>query len=259
MNFGGMGDRALALAATSSPSPPPCDTKGAKVALITGANRGIGLELAKQLKKRGWHVLGACRTPSKADALKSILGSEKQLLKLDVGSQDSIAAMAKELSGTGIDLLINNAGIMKHGSNNPSCFGDMKDFGQVLMVNAVGAVYVSQALLDNLIKCKGKVIGMSSGLGVIGDNNGGGNVAYRMSKAALGMGMREFCVGKRAKAAGLKMNVVSPGWVQTDMGGSGASITTEQSVKMMLDNVILNAGVKNGAFYSQAGKEWATW
>jgi NAD(P)-dependent dehydrogenase (short-subunit alcohol dehydrogenase family) len=186
--------------------------------LITGANRGIGLEFANQYSHEGWRVVGTAResTPE----LDS-LGARVEILDLsDADSVESFPSRAAEA----IDLFIANAGT-NHPMNTDGA-QNARDWQTMMMVNAIAPYQLGKALLPR-INSGGKMIAISSGMGSIGDNSGGW-VPYRTSKAALNMAWS--CLALDAKSRGVACVALSPGWVKTRMGGSGAEITPEQSV-----------------------------
>jgi NAD(P)-dependent dehydrogenase (short-subunit alcohol dehydrogenase family) len=204
-------------------------TESAKrTVLITGANRGLGLEFARQYSVAGWNVIATSRDPESADELKAI-GSGIRIVQLDVASDESVAALAKLLNKQPIDLLINNAGVGL-GANKLEEI-NMDDYIKVLQVNTVGPMRVTQALLPNLRAGDGKmIVSISSGLGSIANNKGGFH-GYRESKAALNMFMRTLAA--ELNDEGFICIAMSPGWVQTDMGGPNAKLTPEESITGM--------------------------
>jgi NAD(P)-dependent dehydrogenase (short-subunit alcohol dehydrogenase family) len=203
-----------------------------KAVLITGANRGLGLEFAKEYCDAGWTVFATAREPDKADELHS-LGERVHVVQLDVTDAASVAALAKALGKQPIDLLINNAGLGVTIDGGPK-LAQLKiaDFERLMQVNAFGPVRVTQALLPNLRAGKGKmVVGITSGLGSITWNEQGGFYGYRESKAALDMFMRDLAAELRSE--GFTCVAMMPGWVKTDMGGPNATLTPEESVTAM--------------------------
>ena len=216
--------------------------------LVTGASRGIGLELVRQLAARGDHVHAAARDP-KSKSLAAISGIKAHAL--DVGSDESVAALVRELDGHPLDLVINNAGI--YGGDKQSLRGvDFAEAAQVFNTNTLGALRVSLALLPNLRKGQGKkLIHVSSGMGSIEDNGSGGAYAYRMSKAALNMMSKGLAVDLKGEK--ILSAVINPGWVQTDMGGSGASIKVEESAKGILREIDKATLADTGAFLDYKG------
>ncbi len=217
--------------------------------LITGANRGIGLELAKQLKDSGYSVIGTARKPDKASELNAL---GVKVVQLDVTDKASVAAMAASLDGAPIDLLINNAGI---GGHMAASFAetDFEQIGWTFDVNSIGPMRVTQALLPNVMASKAKrVVHISSNMGSIA-NNSGGYYGYRASKSALNM--LNSSLAMELESDGVTCVVLHPGWVKTDLGGENAAITTEVSVAGML-KVIDGLSIENtGHFYDYQGEE----
>jgi len=215
--------------------------------LITGANRGLGLEFARQYKDAGWRVIGTARDPQDAQELKAL---GVRVMQLDVASQDSVAALAAQLDDEPIDLLINNAGIFPRVGKLDEI--DFDDYNRTLAVNTVGPVRVTRALLPNLRAGKLKIIaGLSSNLGSIAENERGNFYGYRESKAALNMFTKTLAA--ELGPEGFTCIVLTPGWVQTDMGGPNATLTPEESIagmKAVLDRL---TPADNGTFWSYNG------
>ena len=217
--------------------------------LVTGANRGIGLELVRQLRARGHHLIGTARNPEEATDLKE---TGALVLPLDVTDGSSVLALAEALEGRAIDLLINNAGIMGHSAKS---FAET-DFDEVITtfdVNSLGPMRVTQALLPNLLAGNGKtVVQISSTMGSIA-NNSGGYYGYRASKSALNMLNKSLAL--ELADLGITAVVLHPGWVQTRLGGANAAITPQESVTGML-LVIAGLGPQdNGRFLDYKGEE----
>jgi NAD(P)-dependent dehydrogenase (short-subunit alcohol dehydrogenase family) len=194
--------------------------------LVTGANRGIGLEFACQYAADGWRVIACCRKPAEAKDLKEVEGNLRVEM-LDVGDEGQIAALADRLQGEAIDLLINNAGV-----SGPSSGTETATWLDVLRVNCIGPLHVAQQLADNVARSKRKtIVSISSGMGSIAKADGGGSYMYRTSKAALNMAMKTLA--EDLKGRRVVVVVVNPGWVRTDMGGKGAPLTPGESVGSM--------------------------
>lgn len=237
----------LVLASVASLSGMAGET-GATV-LVTGANRGIGLEFAKQLKAGGFQVIATARKPAEATELRALGVRVEQL---DVTDSASVTALSARLEGLPIDLLINNAGISGH--NAPSFAAtDFDQVGTIFDVNSLGPMRVTQALLDNLSAGEGKtVIQISSIMGSIASNQGG-YYGYRASKAALNM-LNKSLAAELAKQ-GFVCVVLHPGWVQTRMGGAGAPVLPVDSVSGMLSVIEKLQPQDNGRFLDYQGKE----
>ena len=197
--------------------------------LVTGANRGIGLELVRQLREQGREVIGTSRDLAQANDLYGIDGA--RVMQLDVTDDVSVANLAEDLKDEKIELLINNAGI---GSLAPISITEL-DFDDMKMtfdVNSLGPMRVTRALLPNILASDAKkVVQMSSILGSIGFTRGG-FYSYRASKAALNILNSSFATD--LKDMGVTSIVMHPGWVETRIGGPGADITDRVSVAGML-------------------------
>ena len=187
--------------------------------LITGANRGIGLELARQYAADGWQVIATARHSSpELDALGVTVKP------LDLSDADAVAKFAIDQP---LDLFIANAGT--NHPMNPDGAENARAWQTMMMVNAIAPFQLGHALLPRMSD-GGKMIAISSGMGSIGDN-GGGWVPYRTSKAALNMAWSNLAL--EARPRGIACVALSPGWVKTDMGGAGAEITPQESVSAM--------------------------
>ncbi|GAB6139366.1 SDR family oxidoreductase [Methylosoma difficile] len=202
--------------------------------LITGANRGLGLEFCRQYAQAGWQVLAACRQPQKAHDLQRLAGLSPnlQLHALDVSDLAQIDALAEQLSGQTLDLLINNAGV--YGDNNSNGFGQMDyaAWASVLEINCQAPVKMAEAFLPQLQKSQQALIAnVSSLMGSISDNTSGGSIMYRSSKAALNAAMKSLAIELGKQNIGVI--TLHPGWVKTDMGGPNALIEAEASVAGM--------------------------
>ncbi|HEY5046532.1 MAG TPA: SDR family oxidoreductase [Rhizomicrobium sp.] len=197
--------------------------------LVTGANRGIGLEFVKQYADAGADVLACCRRPAEAAELREIAqkSGKVKVLALDVADPHSIQALRTEIGDATIDILINNAGI---GGPDPQT-ADAIDYDQWLetfRVNSMAPLIVAQAFRDNLRRGHDKkLVTITSGLASIA-NNSGGRYGYRASKAAVNCVMRGLA--RDWAKDGILVGLFAPGWVRTDMGGKGATLTPEKSV-----------------------------
>ena len=220
----------------------------APTVFITGANRGLGLEFARQYAEDGWTVIGTARKPDDADELKA---TGARIVQLDVLDQDSVSAMAAQLEGEPVDLLINNAGIFPRESAIQNINFD--DYSRTLAVNTVGPVRVTQALLENLRRGdKKQIVNMSSALGSIGDNDRGGFYGYRESKAALNMFTKTLAA--ELGPDGFICLAIHPGWAATDMGGPNAPLTPAQSVTGMKAVIDGLEAEDNGRYRSYTGE-----
>jgi NAD(P)-dependent dehydrogenase (short-subunit alcohol dehydrogenase family) len=201
-------------------------------AFITGANRGLGLEFARQYAAGGWRVFATCRDPSAASALAKVAKDHPTLSvhTMDVTDGASVTALARELSSEPIDILINNAGI--GGPKQALGKLDFDGWLETLRVNVLGPARVSEAFLEHVAKSDRRIIvSITSGMGSIADSSGG-YYAYRSSKAALNMTMHNFALDLKSRQ--VIAVAINPGWVQTDMGGASAPTSPEASIEAML-------------------------
>jgi NAD(P)-dependent dehydrogenase (short-subunit alcohol dehydrogenase family) len=226
-------------------------------AFITGANRGLGLEFAKQYLADGWQVHAACRDPASAPELRRLAdqsGNKLRIMALDVTNPVSVKAAAVELDGQAIDLLLNNAGV---GGARGQTIGniDYDAWAKVLDVNTMGPMRVSEAFVDHVARSERKlIVTLTSGMGSIADNTSGGSIAYRSSKAAVNMVMRSLAIDLASR--GITCVVVNPGWVQTDMGGPHATMTPAESVRMLRRLIETSGPAQSGKFFNYNGREY---
>jgi NAD(P)-dependent dehydrogenase (short-subunit alcohol dehydrogenase family) len=233
--------------------------------LITGANRGLGLEFARQYLERGARVFAGCRRPAEARQLQTLQGVQPQRLSvvsLDVADPKSIQATHAIVRSQveGLDVLINNAGIYSsRGSDEPlERLGKLtfEEALTVLRVNAVAPLIVAQQYLDLLRAGRdAKIASISSGYGSVSANTGGFPYYYSASKAALNMFMRSLAAD--AKRWGVTTVLLDPGWVSTDMGGPHASMTPKQSVRRMIHVIDTLTPQYNARFLSWEGADQA--
>lgn len=205
--------------------------------LITGANRGLGLEFARQYLEAGWRVLAACRKPSEADDLQTLQG-DIETHALDISDFASVETLGRTLERTPIDLLLNNAGI--YGPRGLTYDRvDYESWIEVMRTDAMAQLKVSATFVDNVARSdQKKIVAMTSNMGSIGDNTSGGSYMYRSSKAALNAVMKSLSIDLRDK--GVIVTVIHPGWVRTEMGGAGALIDASESVagvRAVIDNL----------------------
>lgn len=198
--------------------------------LITGANRGLGLEFAKQYAADGWKVIATCRRPEAAEDLNALEG-DIQVHPLDVTDFARVQALGKTLSGEAIDLLVNNAGI--YGPRVvPHDSVDYAAWAEVLRANTMAPLKMCAVFEPHVAKSKlRRIVAVSSMMGSMTDNTSGGAYIYRSSKAALNAVMKSLAVDLREK--GISVAVLHPGWVRTDMGGPGGKIEAFESVAGM--------------------------
>jgi NAD(P)-dependent dehydrogenase (short-subunit alcohol dehydrogenase family) len=225
--------------------------------LITGANRGLGLEFARQYLADGWRVYAACRDPDSAFELHSLADTgdhQLRIMALDVTDSATIKAAASELHGQPIDLLLNNAGVMGARGQTVGTI-DYLAWAKVLDVNTIGPMRVSEAFVDHVARSDRKlIVTLTSGMGSLADNTSGGSIAYRSSKAAVNMVMRSLAIDLAPR--GITCVVVNPGWVQTDMGGPHARISPAESVKKLRRLIHTLGPAQSGKFFNYDSREY---
>lgn len=209
--------------------------------LITGANRGIGLGLARAYHADGWRVIATCRTPEKAEALKALGGDNLEIYSLDVTDHAGIDALAEKLSGRAIDVLINNAGILgsekftRGGRKQKFGAMDYKGFFEVLRINTIGPLKVTEAFVDHIAASdQKKVIKITSAMGSLSKMEPG-FIAYSVSKTAVNSVMRN--IAPTLKEKGISVLLLNPGWVKTDMGSDAGRYTIAESVKGLKEQI----------------------
>ena len=226
--------------------------------VVTGANRGIGLELVAQLVAQGHHVLATARQPERAEALSALTSAhpgQLEILALDVSDPASITAFGQAVGDRPVDVLINNAGVLLRGGGPGEL--DYEKIELTFRINTLGPLRVTEALLPALRAAAQPVIAnITSQMGSIADNTSGGAYSYRISKAALNMAIRSLSLDLGRQ--GMVALVLHPGWVQTDMGGPNAKITVEESCSGLADVVEKAGGPNSGGgfrFVNYEGKD----
>jgi NAD(P)-dependent dehydrogenase (short-subunit alcohol dehydrogenase family) len=214
--------------------------------LVTGANRGIGLEWVRQYAGDGWRVHAGCRRPDKAEALREI-GGDVTIHPIDVARPDHIADWAQRLKGQAIDILVNNAG---HGGDDR--IADPAEWVKATQVNVIGPFLMARAFRDHVSSSDRKmIVNLTSRMGSIGDNSEGGSYAYRATKAALNAAMKSLAIDW--KDGGFTIVLFHPGWVQTAMGGPDALIDVAISVAAMRKKMDQLTPADTGSFFNYKG------
>jgi NAD(P)-dependent dehydrogenase (short-subunit alcohol dehydrogenase family) len=203
--------------------------------LITGTNRGLGLEFSRQYAESGWNVLACCRNPEEADALNALAAryGNIQIHALDVGDFRQIDNLALQLGDRPIDVLLLNSGI--YGDTADTGFGalDYPQWSRTLLINAQAPVRMTEAFLPHLLRGKLRlIVPITSLMGSMADNRGGGSLMYRSSKAALNAAMKTLSIDLKPQGVGVL--ILHPGWVKTDMGGAQAPTSVTESVAGMI-------------------------
>jgi NAD(P)-dependent dehydrogenase (short-subunit alcohol dehydrogenase family) len=224
--------------------------------LITGASRGIGLEMVRYGMDKGWEVIACCRHPQQAENLLSMAQLSNGRVSVYVADMTELAtiqALAYELRNETIDMLINNAGT--YGSDRNS-FGqvDEHDWVETLKVNTIAPLKMSEAFIEQLSMGQHKVIAcLSSKMGSMEDNTSGGSYIYRSSKAALNAVVKSMSIDLAEK--NIKCVVLHPGWVKTDMGGPNAEITSKESVSNIFETLLSLTEDDSGRFIDIDGTD----
>jgi len=222
--------------------------------LITGCNRGIGLQMVKSAVSKQWRVFACCRNVHDAEKLSEVTRMSGGLVSmhiLDIADKAQIQALAYELRNETIDILINNAGVYGSMSHR---FGqvDEEDWLKTFRINTIAPMQVSEAFVENVALSERKLIAtVSSKMASMEDNTSGDSYIYRSSKAALNSVIKSMSID--LKPRGITCVILHPGWVKTDMGGPYAEISTRESVNQMFDtleNVTLEDA---GSFYEIDG------
>ncbi|HYN54973.1 MAG TPA: SDR family oxidoreductase [Methylotenera sp.] len=223
--------------------------------LITGTNRGIGLEFVKQYAADGWSVLACCRDPQSARALQALASAHRniKIIQLDVANFSQIDAVALQLKDYTIDVLINNAGVYHHSSLGHV---DYDNWAAALKVNTLAPLKMVETFMPHMAASKLKKIAtLSSKMGSIDDNTSGSSYIYRSSKTAVNMVMKSLALD--VKAYGISVVTLHPGWVQTDMGGPNGLINTQKSVTGLRKVIADLSLVNSGKFIAYDGQEIA--
>jgi len=224
--------------------------------LITGANRGIGLEMVKYAMQQGWRVFACCRNPHTADDLFNIAKLSNGQISVHIADMLELAtlqALSYELRNDPIDILINNAGI--YGSDNNK-FGavDVNGWLQAFQVNSIAPLKMVEAMAEQLLMGRRKLVAcMSSKMGSMADNGFGNSYIYRSSKAALNAVVKSLSID--LKEQGIITVALHPGWVKTDMGGPDAEITTHESVELLFGHMMLLTIEDSGRFIDIDGSD----
>jgi len=213
--------------------------------LITGANRGLGLEFARQYSADGWDVIGTARQPGDAAELKEI--DRVQVEQLEMRDLEAVTSFGSRV-GERLDLLIANAGTWKPEQATTAENG--RSWAEMLTSNTIAPYLLAKAVLEQVAAAGGKMVAISSGLGSIAESSGG-YVPYRTSKAALNMAWRQLSI--EARPRGVATAVLDPGWVKTRMGGPNAPTPPEESIGDMR-RVIAGLNLeRSGGFYRRDG------
>ena len=215
-----------------------------QTAVITGANRGIGLALAEQLHSKGWDIIAICR--SKSEEIENI--ASMVISGIDVTDPEQLQQVKAIIGDQQIDLLINNAGLLKDEVLGEINYDTMREQFEI---NALAPLMVTETLLPNMVEGS-KVANITSRMGSIGDNDSGGRYGYRASKAAFN------AIGKSLaedlKTQGIAVAQLHPGWVQTRMVNFSGLISTEESAKGLIERIEQLTLANTGGFWHTNGE-----
>lgn len=224
--------------------------------LITGANRGLGLEFARQYAQAGWQVHACCRDPDHATQLHDLAAQAKgsvTIHALDVADAVQIEQLAARFAGEPLDLLVNNAGVYPDVRHSSMDLPAEEAWMQGYRVNAIAPLRMALAFAPLVARSRRRcIVNITSKMGSMGDNTSGGSYLYRSSKAALNAISKSLAIDLAPQ--GITVLILHPGWVVTDMGGPNALISPSESVAGMRQ-VIEQAGLQqSGSFIAYDGK-----
>ena len=236
-------------------------------ALITGANRGLGLAFVRRLSLMGWRGLATCRSPGQAEALRRLASESRQAVEvhaLDTGDQKSIGALSAAVRDQAIDLLVCNAGVspMKQALITGTQGQRIQDADDALWLeayrtNAIGPLRVAAAFAERVAASERRLMAfISTRMSVAGQNNSGAYYRYRSSKAALNVIVKNLSIELAPR--GVTCIALHPGWVRTDMGGHNADVSPEESVTGML-KILLDAKLPKKAQFLDYRGETVPW
>lgn len=212
--------------------------------LVTGANRGLGLEFARQYSADGWEVVATVR-----DSSPELDELGVRVETLDMRDLEAVADFGKRLDS--LDLLVANAGT--YGPKSVEGPADAREWSETFAVNTVAPFLLAQSVLPQVTRAKGKLIAISTRMGSIEDNTSGGFIAYRSSKAALNAAWRSLAIDARPRSVVAAM--LHPGWVHTRMGGPSAPLEPKESVNGMRQVIAGLGPEQSGRFFAYDGSE----
>lgn len=221
--------------------------------LITGASGGLGLEFTRQYAADGWRVIACVRDPAKGTALKAF-GANVEVRQLDVADFAAIDALAADLGGTAIDVLLLNAGLNPQLDAPLAEAADYDAWSDVFKVNTMAPLRMAVAFRDHVATSERKIIAAISSGGATVSQAKGGNYLYRSSKAALNQCMKGL--SKEYAARGLTIVMLAPGWVRTRMGGPNATFSPDESVTKVRQVIAGLSAKDNGRFINNDGKDY---
>jgi NAD(P)-dependent dehydrogenase (short-subunit alcohol dehydrogenase family) len=224
--------------------------------LVTGANRGIGLEMVRYSMEQGWRVFACCRNPNNAESLFNIAKLSNGQISVHIADMQELAtlqALSYELRNESIDMLINNAGVYGSEKNK---FGSVDADGwlQAFQINCIAPLKMVEAFSAQLLMSEHKIVAcMSSKMGSMADNGYGSSYIYRSSKAALNSVVKSLSID--LKEQGVISVALHPGWVKTEMGGANAEITARECVEQLFHNLLKLTVNDSGRFIDIDGSD----
>jgi len=236
----------------ASPRADDATGQAPRTALVTGANRGIGFEIARQLARRGLHVVVASRTLTRGRAAVKLLAEEglaAECVRLDVTDPAQVKAVARDVRDRlgGLDVLVNNAGVLLDPRGGRFLDSRPATYERTLATNLLGPLLLAQAIVPLMIeRGYGRIVNLSSGLGQL-EEMGSGTPSYRISKAALNALTR--IVAADTRGTGVLVNSMCPGWVRTEMGGPEAPRTVAQGADTAVWLATLPGDGPSGGFF----------
>ena len=221
--------------------------------LVTGANRGLGIEFVRQYLADGWEAIATCRDPDGAAELKGLSSPRLAVLKMDVTEPAEIQAAARALGDRPIDVLLNNAG---YEGPLPTTLGALQldEFRRVLATNTIGPLAVAEAFFEAVRRSERKLlVTISSRMGSIGRNKAGGSYFYRASKAGVNAALRSLAID--IQGSGVAAVMIHPGVVHTGMGGPHAHFHPPESVAAVRRAIAGLSAADNGRFLNYDGSD----
>jgi NAD(P)-dependent dehydrogenase (short-subunit alcohol dehydrogenase family) len=227
----------------------------AGLALVVGANRGIGLGVVKELSRRGWSVIATARRPADAADLKALAATGKlEIVELDLNDAAQLDGFASTLAGRTLDAVLVNAGVAGPGHMSASQATEA-EIGSLMFTNAVGPIRLARALIGSLRENTAVLAFTTSVMGSVALGSDGYHELYRASKAALNALSRGLW--SEVKSRGITVLNLHPGWVRTDMGGPSAPVGVEDSARGMVNMIERERGKHRHAFLDFKGEEVA--
>jgi NAD(P)-dependent dehydrogenase (short-subunit alcohol dehydrogenase family) len=223
-----------------------------KTLLLIGASRGLGLALAEEYLKRGWHVIGTVRdgARTKLHDLRERANGKLEIETVDINEPAHVRALRERLQGRALDCLFVNAGV-KNDDRETIADVSTEDFVRVMVTNALSPLRAIEALHD-LVRPDGVIAAMSSGQGSVANNESGGYEVYRASKAALNTLMRSFAARHATERRTLLL--LAPGWIRTDMGGPQAPLGIEDSIPNLVSTIEAQRGTPGLQYLDYRGR-----